>query len=96
MTGNTDDNDLSTWERAKLNFWRMMYADTDEQLDETIREPANDIGKTDNPWFGLLVNGSTALIGLIVFIVFSGIVAYVGAFFAIVSVLSIVRWVLGL
>jgi len=92
----TDDNDLSTWERAKLNFWRLMYSDTDEQLDETIREPANDLGKTDNPWFGLLFNGSTAVLGIGVYVAFSGIVAWIGALFAIVSVLSIVRWVLGL
>jgi hypothetical protein len=91
-----DDTDRSTWEQAKLHFLKLTQADADEQLDETIRKPASEKGTTDNWKLGLVVNTAQLVLGIALYMFTSGILAWAGVILAVLSVLAIVKWVVGL
>lgn len=88
----TDDTDYSMWEKAKLNFWNLMQADSETQLDETVREPTANKGKTDNWQLGLTLNVLQIALGVVFWIFFSGVLAWIGAILAILSIIAIVKW----
>jgi len=52
----------------------------------------DDFGSTDRPLLGLVINLGVAAIGVVVYLSTSGLVAYAGAFIAILSVLAVIRW----
>jgi len=91
-----DDQDRSTWTKAKLHFFKLTAADTDEQLDETVRKPASEKGTTDNWKLGLVVNLAQTALGIALYVFTSGILAWAGVILAVLSVLAILKWVLGL
>lgn len=56
----------------------------------------DEFGSTDAPLLGLVVNLGLAAIGVLVYSQASGAVAFVGAAWAILNVLGVVKWVFGL
>jgi hypothetical protein len=90
-----DDTDRSTWDKAKLHFLKLTQADAEEQLDETIRKPTAEKGTTDNWKLGLVVNLAQTALGIALYVLTTGILAWAGIILAVLSVLAIVKWVLG-
>jgi len=66
------------------------------QLQYSISNLIEDFGQTDSIGLGLVINLVMVGLGIVVWAAFSGLVAFVGAVFAIVHILAIVKWVLGL
>jgi hypothetical protein len=91
-----DDQDRSTWQEAKLHFFKLTQADADEQLDETVRKPASEKGTTDNWQLGLVVNTAQIVLGVALYVFTSGILAWAGVILAVVAALAIIKWVVGL
>lgn len=88
----TDEDELSHWQKAKLNFWNLLYADSDEQFDETVGQSVDKAQDVDYK-MGLLINLATIAIGYSAYWFIEGIIGIVGLLFAILSVLSILKWV---
>lgn len=91
-----DDQDRSTWDKAKMHFLKLTQADADEQLDETVRKPLADKGSTDNWRLGLLINLAQAILGIALYVYTSGVLTWLGAILAGLAVFAIVKWVVGL
>ena len=66
------------------------------QLKYSIGNLLEEWANTDNPILGLVINLGMAAIGVVVWYFTSGIVAFAGGVWAILSILAIVKWVLGL
>lgn len=93
MTGENDDTEYTWWDEAKLNFWNLLQSDTDEQFDETVGasvEKANDVDYRA----GLIINLVTALIGVLIYANFSGLLALVGVAIIVLGLGPILKWVI--
>lgn len=55
----------------------------------------SDFGNTDSVGLGLVINLGLAAVGVLIYAFGSGWVAFVGAVWAILNVLGIVKWVFG-
>jgi hypothetical protein len=53
-------------------------------------------GQTDLPMAGLVINLGLAAVGLLVYWQTTGLIAYAGGTWAILHVLAVVKWVIGL
>jgi hypothetical protein len=61
----------------------------------SIQNLWSDFGNTDSVSLGLVINLGLAAIGVLIYAFGSGWVAFVGAVWAILNVLGIVKWVFG-
>lgn len=66
------------------------------QLKYSITNLWDEFGRADSPLIGFLVNGLMIALGIGVYVALSGLAAYVGAVFAILNGLAILKWVLKL
>jgi len=66
------------------------------QLQYSISNLIEDFGQTDSIGLGLVINLFMVAMGIVIWAAFSGLVAFAGAVFAILHILAIVKWVLGL
>lgn len=71
-----------------------------DRLPYLLRMPVENLieefGKVDNILVGLLVNLSLAATGVAIVLLFDGVIAYLGAAWAIINLIGIVSWVFGL
>jgi hypothetical protein len=93
MTEENEDTDYSWWDEAKLNFWDLMQAESDEQYDETVGESMDKAQSVDYKT-GLIVNVATIAVGYGLYEFIGGIIGIVGIILAILSGLSILKWVI--
>lgn len=56
----------------------------------------DDFGHVDNPYLGLVINCGLASLGLVLFVATSGLVSYLGVVWALLNLLPVFQWVLGL
>jgi len=86
----------STWEKMKMNALELIFSDKETQFDEAVRKPAQEKGTTENYKLGLVVNLAQIAVGVGLYLVYSGILAWVGIALAVLSIIAILRWVFGL
>jgi len=76
------------------------YADRPDgklnQLQYSISNLWDEFGNVDSVGVGLVVNLGLALIGVVIYWQTTGLVAVAGAIWAILNLLGIIKWVLGL
>jgi len=56
----------------------------------------DDFGRTDSAQLGLVINTGLALLGVIVYILTSGLVSYAGIAWAILNIYPVFQWVISL
>lgn len=91
-----DDQDRSTWQEAKLHFFKLMDSSDTEQFDEAVRKPTAEKGTTDNWRLGLIINSIQIAVGAFLYMSFSGLVSWIGIILAVLAAIAILKWVLGL
>lgn len=64
-----------------------------ENLRVSITNLWDEFGRADSPIVGFGLNTLLALVGVSVYLAFTGWVSYVGGVWAILHVLSIIKWV---
>jgi len=67
-----------------------------DKLTYSITNLWDEIGRTDNILFGLVVNVGLALLGVAIYVGTSGILSFLGAAWAMLNALGILRWVMQL
>lgn len=67
-----------------------------DQLQYVIGNLWDEFGSTESPLLGLTINLGLTAIGVLVYSQTTGVVAFLGAVWAILHVLAIGKWVIGL
>lgn len=79
-------------DHSMLDRWKYELSN----LRASITNLWDDFGGTTAPLLGLVVNLGLAAIGLVIYWQTSGLIAYAGGTWAILHILAIVKWVIGL
>jgi len=82
MTDDSDYSDVPTGKVAQLRY--------------SITNLWDDLGSADDPKVGLFVSVLLALVGVFIYVNFSGWVGFAGVVWAILNLLGPIKWVLGL
>lgn len=64
-----------------------------DDLKLSLRNLLEDVGRTDDPLLGLVINLGLASIGVVVYVAAEGVLGIVGLGWAIINFLGVVKWV---